>query len=143
MDVVAQHTCTGSRCDASPKNTPTDNATEGILLDCYRDAWGHGMPPNVRLQARAVFGAALCEPLFGGMRTQYGACRNWRHSMTRSARSNTARGIVTPRILAVLRFTTNSNTVGCSTGSSAGLAPFRMRAAYDAACRNIASRLGP
>jgi hypothetical protein len=38
MDVVAQHTCKGSRCDASPKNTPTDNAAEGILLDCYRDA---------------------------------------------------------------------------------------------------------
>jgi len=34
MDAVAQHTCKGSRCDASPRNTPTDNATEGILLDC-------------------------------------------------------------------------------------------------------------
>ena len=34
MDAVAQHTCKGSRCDASPKNTPTDNAAEGILLDC-------------------------------------------------------------------------------------------------------------
>jgi hypothetical protein len=39
MDAVAQHTCKGSRCDASPKNTPTDNAAEGILLDCCCDAW--------------------------------------------------------------------------------------------------------
>ena len=46
MDVVAQHTCKGSRCGASPKNIPTNNAAEGILVDCCRDAWGHGMPPN-------------------------------------------------------------------------------------------------
>ena len=46
MDVVAQHTCKGSICDASPKNTPTDNAAEGILLDCCCDAWSHGMPPR-------------------------------------------------------------------------------------------------
>jgi hypothetical protein len=46
MDAVAQHTWKGSRCDASPKKTPTDNAAEGILLDCCCDAWGHGMPPT-------------------------------------------------------------------------------------------------
>ena len=51
MDVVAQHTCKGSRWDASPGNTPTDNAAEGILLDCCRDAWGHGMPPNDQASA--------------------------------------------------------------------------------------------
>ena len=50
MDVVAQHTCNGSRCDAGPKNTPTDKAAEGILLDCCCDAWGHGMPPNSRVE---------------------------------------------------------------------------------------------
>jgi len=32
MDVVAQHTCKGSRCDANPKNIRTDNAAEGIRL---------------------------------------------------------------------------------------------------------------
>jgi len=53
MDAVAQHTCKGSRCDASPKNTPTDNAAEGILLDCCCDAWDHGMPPNVASHRRA------------------------------------------------------------------------------------------
>ena len=34
MDAGAQHMCKGSRCDACPKNTRTDNAAEGILLDC-------------------------------------------------------------------------------------------------------------
>src|SRR5262245_37570336 len=36
-------------------------------------------------------------------------------------------GMVIPSALAVLRLMTNSNCVGCSTGRSAGLAPFRMR----------------
>ena len=44
---------------------------------------------------------------------------------------------------AVLRLTTSSNTVGRSTGSSAGFAPFRMQSAYVAARRNIAETLGP
>jgi hypothetical protein len=48
------------------------------------------------------------------------------HSMTRSARSSNDRGIVTPSSLAALRLITNSNFVGCSTGRSASLAPFRI-----------------
>jgi hypothetical protein len=53
MDAGAQPTCKGSGCDARPKNTPTDDAAEGILLDCCCDAGGHGMPPNARNQPRA------------------------------------------------------------------------------------------
>jgi hypothetical protein len=34
---------------------------------------------------------------------------------------------VSPSALAVLRLITSSNFVGCSTGRSAGRAPFRMR----------------
>jgi hypothetical protein len=49
-----------------------------------------------------------------------------RYSITWSARSSTDCGIVRPRALAVLRLITNSNFVGCSTGSSAGLAPLRI-----------------
>ena len=45
---------------------------------------------------------------------------------TSSARANTDGGIVRPRALAVLRFTTSSNFVDCSTGRSAGLAPLRI-----------------
>ena len=42
------------------------------------------------------------------------------------ARATTAGGIVRPSALAVLRFTANSNFVGCKTGRSLGLAPFRI-----------------
>src|SRR5262245_27850828 len=47
--------------------------------------------------------------------------------ITLSARYSIDCGIVRPICLAVLRFITNSNLVGCSTGKSAGLAPFRIR----------------
>src|SRR6266404_9476523 len=48
------------------------------------------------------------------------------HSMTSSARARIDGGTVSPRALAVLRLTTSSNLVGCSTGKSAGLAPLRI-----------------
>jgi hypothetical protein len=35
-------------------------------------------------------------------------------------------GIVSPSVWAVFRLTTKSNLVGCSTGKSAGFAPFRI-----------------
>src|SRR5215475_10572678 len=46
------------------------------------------------------------------------------HSITSSAMASTPGGMVRPSVLAVLRLMTNSNLVGCSTGKSAGLAPF-------------------
>src|SRR3954465_4403462 len=45
------------------------------------------------------------------------------HSMTSSARASSKGGTSSPSALAVFRLITNSNLVGCSTGSSAGLAP--------------------
>ncbi len=48
------------------------------------------------------------------------------HSMTSSARARIDCGTVRPSALAVLRLTTSSNVVGCSTGRSAGLAPLRI-----------------
>ena len=50
------------------------------------------------------------------------------YSITSSAAKRMPFGIVMPSALAVLRLTTNSNLVGCSIGSSAGFAPFRIRA---------------
>src|SRR5437016_960990 len=44
-------------------------------------------------------------------------------------------GIVNPSALAVLRLTTSSNLVGCSTGRSAGLAPFKILSTKVAARR--------
>ena len=48
------------------------------------------------------------------------------HSMIVSARSRKASGILSPNVLAVVRLTTRSNLVGCSTGISAGFAPRRI-----------------
>jgi hypothetical protein len=46
------------------------------------------------------------------------------HLITLSARASTFCGIVRPICFAVFRLMTSSNFVGCSTGRSAGLAPF-------------------
>jgi hypothetical protein len=50
------------------------------------------------------------------------------YSIMWSARPSTDGGMVSPSALAVLRLTTRSNLVGCSTGRSAGLAPLRILA---------------
>ena len=48
------------------------------------------------------------------------------YSITSSARASSVGGTVRPSALAVLRLMTSSIFVGCSTGSSAGLAPFKI-----------------
>src|SRR5215471_2190636 len=48
------------------------------------------------------------------------------HSITSSARANKIGETSKPKALAVLRLTTNSNMVPCSTGRSAGFAPLRI-----------------
>jgi hypothetical protein len=49
------------------------------------------------------------------------------HSMTSSARSSIPGGTARPSALAVLRLMVSLYLVGCCTGRSAGLAPFRIR----------------
>lgn len=49
------------------------------------------------------------------------------YSITWSARTKTDCGTFIPSAFAVLRFRTVRNTETCSTGSSAGFAPFRIR----------------
>ena len=51
------------------------------------------------------------------------------YSMASSERACSVAGISMPSALAVFRLITSSNVVGCMTGRSAGLAPFRMRPA--------------
>src|SRR5215471_16939648 len=53
------------------------------------------------------------------------------YSITSSAREMIAGGTDKPIAFAAFKLTTNSNFVGSCTGSSAGLAPFRMRSTYD------------
>jgi hypothetical protein len=65
------------------------------------------------------------------------------YSITLSARSRIEFGILIPSVLAVFRLTTRSNLVGCSTGKSAGLAPFKILSTYVAALRNNTARSTP
>jgi hypothetical protein len=50
------------------------------------------------------------------------------YSITSSARASSAGGMMTPSVIAVFKLITSSNLVGCSTGSSAGFAPFGAKA---------------
>ena len=49
------------------------------------------------------------------------------HSITSSALASRDGGTVRPSALAVFRLMVNSNFVGCTTGSSAGVSPFKIR----------------
>ena len=65
------------------------------------------------------------------------------HSITSSARSRIAVGSSMPIVLAVFRFTTISNFVGCSIGKSAGWAPRAIRSTNSATRPKSAVMLGP
>ena len=60
-------------------------------------------------------------------------CRSWTYSITSSARASIEGGTVRPRAFAVLRLINSSNLVGCCTGRSCGLAPFKILSTYSAA----------
>jgi hypothetical protein len=81
-------------------------------------------------------------------------CSSWRplwansghadfYSITSSARNRTDAGTCAPNILAVFRFNTNSNLVGVSIGSSAGVSPRKILAARTPDWRKTAKRFGP
>jgi hypothetical protein len=57
------------------------------------------------------------------------------YSITSSARTRNVSGMASPIALAALRLITKSNFVGCSMGSSAGLAPLNILSTYIAARR--------
>src|SRR5262249_473232 len=63
--------------------------------------------------------------------------------ITLSARNSSDCGIVRLSAFAVLRLITNSNFVGCSTGRSAGFAPFKILSTYVAARRTRSAKFGP
>src|SRR5215470_13588097 len=63
--------------------------------------------------------------------------------MISSARANSDGGIVRPSAFAVFMLITSSNFVGCSTGKSAGLVPFKILSTYVAARRNRSRAFGP
>ena len=65
------------------------------------------------------------------------------HSITSSARPSTDGGTSTLSALAVLRFTTSSNLVGCSTGNSPGFAPLKILSTKAAARRERSRKSTP
>src|SRR4029077_10242102 len=62
----------------------------------------------------------------GSAAKQHEELTSLHYSITSSARASSVGGNVMPRALAVLRLITSSILVGCSTGSSPGLAPLRI-----------------
>ena len=65
------------------------------------------------------------------------------HSTTSSASASSVEGISRPSAFAVFRLRTNRNRVGCSNGSSAGLAPLRMRSTSAAMRAKLSLWSGP
>src|SRR5215475_14743549 len=63
--------------------------------------------------------------------------------ITLSARASTLGGIVRPICLAAFKLMMKSNFFGCSTGRSAGLAPFRILSTYVAVRRSKSVRFTP
>ena len=80
-------------------------------------------------QAIRIASEYLCHVFVPGSKSK---SKIQNYLMTRSARASTFGGIVRPICFAVLRLITNSNFVGCSTGSSPGLAPFNTLSTYQA-----------
>src|SRR5262245_6732507 len=64
------------------------------------------------------------------------------HSMTSVAWCRMEAGTERPKSFAVFRLILKSNTVACSIGRSAGLAPLRTRSTNEASRRDMAKKLG-
>src|SRR5262249_53272551 len=65
------------------------------------------------------------------------------HSITSSAVASSEVGTSMPSALAVVRLTTRSNLVGCSTGRSAGFTPRKILSTRSPARRNKSGKFGP
>src|SRR5882724_167028 len=100
------------------------NPIRGIFVGCCASAGEQSAKSNDRDFSLHVF---LCS-FHPTLVTHPSA-----HLITLSARNSTDCGIVRLSAFAVLRLMTNSNFVGCSTGKSAGLAPFNILSTYVAA----------
>jgi hypothetical protein len=88
---------------------------------------------------RGRWGRSLIIRRFSDMRRS----KTQLYSMTSLARTSSAGGIVSPSALAVLRLIVSSNFVGCSIGSSAGLAPCKIRCTYQALRLNSSDKVAP
>src|SRR6266568_3452542 len=80
---------------------------------------------NATVATTSYAGVCWNDQECAGVGHNLGTNRSGSYSITRSARARIDCGILIPSALAVFRFTTSSNLVGCATGKFAGLAPFR------------------
>jgi hypothetical protein len=101
-----------------PKAKPTDHRNLGLLLRL--DGRGEEQEQTVHCDTKNFL------TLSSSNRKSKIENPKLSHLITLSVRAKTFGGIVTPICLAVFRLITNSNFFGCSTGRSAGLAPFRI-----------------
>src|SRR3984893_18487179 len=93
--------------------------------------------PYQQTSSRFVSMSQTCQKLTGAPQ------RGERYSITSSARTSNVGKMVRPSPLAVARFITSSNFVGCWTGRSAGFAPLMMASTCVAARRYMSIRSGP
>src|SRR6186997_345700 len=89
--------------------------------------------PNSDRKSRHAANGHVCFPPESGHVQCRSSCRlransghSAIHSITSSAATSRFGGTVRPSAFAVLRLIANSNLVGCTTGSSEGLAPLRI-----------------
>src|SRR5947209_3974261 len=104
-----------------------------MLVVTLRTAPGSAMPLITFERARSVYNVASIFHLGPDARKLYKLERQRKfdvraagYSMTSSARASSAGGIVMPSVFAVFRLMISSKRVGCSTGRSPGLAPFKI-----------------
>src|SRR5829696_4250138 len=102
-----------------------------------REAFEHNSPLRNDVAAR-VDGFERARGLVAEM-----AITSRTYSITSSARARSVGGMVRLSPRAVLRLMRNSNLVGCSIGTSAGLAPLRILSACVATRWKAALRSGP
>ncbi len=112
------------------------------LRRIFQGSEGHGFPAkccppfhNAKAAGSVCTGSAATG--FAGHRWSYS------YSITLSARTSTDSGILMSSALAVAPLITSSNLVGCSTGKSAGSAPFNILSTNVAALRNNTERSTP
>jgi hypothetical protein len=132
---------------AIPKSKPNfyPRRTRGPLgrVAAFDEAWGRR--PDTQKTDAVDSGSLLCactnrpRGRAAEQRDELAAF----HSITSLARASSFSGIVRPSALAVVRLMTRSNSVGCSTGMSPGLAPRSILSTRSAARRHMCGQFGP
>ena len=118
-----------------------------LLSQTHRDAALRR--PTFAVSGRRASNASIRSAGLRGSASQreqlgvHGTPEDHGYSITLLARTRNDGGSVRPRARAVLRFTVSEISVGCSTGRSAGFAPFKILSTYTAARCHDSRMSGP